>query len=430
MTETGKFSPEMRAEVVHGNRLFPEIGDQTATYVEHQRSRDELMPTRTLSADYLVNAVYTTRRRELGYEGIGNHEYRRRVAAQDAHDAVSKLVDLQTSEWKYVIKDGKNPYTMSLEEVTAYMEAVMGPIYAVVDPSLDKWKEGFNTHDMPHAKRVARQVSRLLHMAGYDEDHRRRGIIAGFGHDGGNIFNREGHAATSVSVLKATLPSLQDRRQVKYVDPHTGRSKFGRTQWNVIQQAIFLHDSDVIMDIVTKSPKLSIPEYLATMREDIQPEALALLIADKIDIGPLRLSKAVQYMKSIDEDPHIRINNLGQTAGLELSPRKDRLIWTVRYDPNRQVREHRNPGPNFDRWKNHFLGIYPERIQTFVFASFALFGGIDEVEIKLESANHGEIDETYSRVFRVGNMEEAMQEIIDRGPKKKKPTEQVIFSGK
>ncbi len=152
---------------------------------------------------------------------------------------------------------------------------------------------------------------------------------------------------------------------------------------------------------------------------ELDPVATVLMVADKIDVGPKRLSPAVRYMRKedIENDPHIQANNQGRSEGIHFSEDGSEMTWRVVYiPPNKQVRPKSNT-PEFDTWKNIFLGTSTERIATFGYASFAAFRGLEQVIVRLERYREdGEEDEVFETRLTPGTIDDKVQQFANRVP--------------
>jgi len=150
------------------------------------------------------------------------------------------------------------------------------------------------------------------------------------------------------------------------------------------------------------------------MRTDFGPEALALIIADKTDISRKRVSEKPKDPDTVDNDPHLEVNLLGETKSLVLSEDMTVFTWNLKFTPGMSKEEQdsdpryveasavQSDGlkarvskdthslhtdhhiPHFDRWKSLFWTLYYERIILTVRAAFALYPDLKKFVIMVK----------------------------------------------
>lgn len=301
-------------------------------------------------------------------------------------------------------------YDAGLTDLDMYLRNKLDAIYGVANSSLDVlFVDGFNRHDVPHIDEVVKRTVQLLDIAEMSEDVKRRAIVAARGHDLGNIASRKAHSLLSPRMLALWVPQLLD-------DPQ---------QWRIIRRAIELHNEPVAAGIIDGWNHPSPPdevEIARKMRIVFGPEALALIIADKWDIGPHRLSDKARSREAIERDSHLVANNMFRTRDLNLS--QDGRIFTVEIDfrPGLSVEETRQYSengkaelirPHSDQGARHFVpqvlhdmhrhyGVphfyvaeslfwetYLDRIKFSLRAAFALFPEIERICISFSDVEDG-----------------------------------------
>jgi hypothetical protein len=283
------------------------------------------------------------------------------------------------------------------DDINRHLRHLFHPINTVIDRALDGLSpDGFNKHGEAHVNRVVGQGLTLLDYMAADENSRKNLVIAAQAHDIGNIFGRDAHPHISPNMLQKIVPSIKDD-----VD-----------SWRVINRAIVLHDSDNLRAVTSSWGNISSSERLKRLADYMRPEGLALLIADKVEVGRDRISDKI-LAGSIIKDPHAVVNLLGRHAGVEVFG--ESFIWNLKYNPEFTPAEmekfkHFAPGwkrrneegevkIGFSDWKNMFWGIYTERVITAIEAALAFFPYLENVEISMtdiRDANIGEV-KTFKR---------------------------------
>lgn len=286
-----------------------------------------------------------------------------------------------------------DPYSLSPEGFNVYLAEKFEPIYQLVDASLEgSHANGFNRHGEEHIDSVTKRVLSLLESKGASEDTLRRAVAAARGHDLGNLFSRDAHAVISPELFRRLIPGIaRDQKQ-----------------WSIIRRAILFHDPDISRTVINSWGILPADKRLTKMSTFFGDEALALIIADKTDIGPGRLSKT----KTRVNDPHAEINLLGRTDSIGVTP--DGVFrWDLFFNPYlteedvakypHLVRElNRQRGIDvqstpFDIWANFFWTTYLERVLLTVEAAFALYPSIQRVEIVMHENGLSERKQRFRR---------------------------------
>lgn len=308
------------------------------------------------------------------------------------------------SEWNTDSTSLDNPYNHDLQSIRKRMLALVTPVYELANGSLDHiYKEGFNRHDKRHIDKVVGYTKSLLRKKRTSNKIKNRAVIAARAHDMGNIFSRELHSFISARMLKKMLPGVASKPK----------------EWHIIRRAIQLHTEDVAIPFL-QSLKLeectTVEERYAKIVEHFGIEALALIIADKIDVGSHRVSLKPKDKEAIDNDRHLEVNLLGSTdsfnivdttfhwnlkfdAGVPLDEELDHFSksrTSNRTGPKRRMVSkkthelHRNefqPIPHFDSWKSLFWNLYYKRLYLTVISIFALYENLDTIEIKISDTS-------------------------------------------
>lgn len=403
------YSPGLRKAVAESFELFRPGGEDAR--VEHTKPRSPFTVISDASG-YLRTAAYEQEYQRLTREGSVRPLERIRMSREHAERVVGSLVDTK-SQWIYTVEDKpEDLMALPLEDLRHRMRAIVEPVYTAVSPSLEAWTNAFNKHDLPHAEEVTDIALRLLKKARLEqqqytveeiEEFAKVTVISGLSHDLGNLVGRGDHAIASATILGTIIPGFRGRE---------GNHEI----WKKVRQPIAYHDSDLLKVVAAEQPDSSI-ELIHGAREKLSPAALAIMVADKMHIGPDRLSESVLHMSvyDFDKDPHIRVNNEGKSEGFTVSKDGRELTWTIAFNPEFQIRQHRTPS-DFDNWKNLVLGIYPDRIRAFAYGGFALIRALESIVIRLEKRVGGEEDESFETIFRPGRIEEKMEEIQRRLP--------------
>ncbi len=326
-------------------------------------------------------------------------------------------------KWHYPSFPELDLLNLAPADITQFCDQWLSPLYEAASHSLDGMGDlGFNRHDRQHISYVDRVSQSLLAQAtpswnqdlsappnslpAIDVNTQRRTTIAAWGHDLGNIFSRPRHPFISPSILLDLFPRLKH-------DP---------VQWRRIRRAIELHHETVALALLRQcwpsislednsQDQVTIERVLITLRTFFGPEALALIIADKTDVGRHRISRKIQEARVI-EDHHLEVNLLGYTQDLVLAPDATQLTWQLIFDMRLgeldqglwhlgEKRRH-NPGRKvvvskltkdhfensqlsltyFDVWKSLFWNLYLERNTLAIWCLFALFPRLREVKME------------------------------------------------
>lgn len=303
------------------------------------------------------------------------------------------------NEWRYESDALESVYSQSWQTVSRSMEQGLRPINFVINRVLDKsFPDGFNKHGEEHTQAVVNQGIILLDYIGADEESKRDLVIASQGHDIGNLFGREVHPYISSKMLQRIMPQVKE-------DPE---------HWKRINTAILMHDSQNLHAVTSLWNGEKPEDKFTRLYEFLGPAGLALLIADKVDVGILRVSDSILASNTV-YDPHAVVNALVKHDGLELERAGDSLVWNLQYDPEftpQQMKKYMHFLPGWrrrlregevnisrERWEQMFWAIYADRVQTAVEASLTLFPFLEDFRIRITDDKNAE-----ETVFVRGNL--------------------------
>jgi hypothetical protein len=387
--------PMLLAATRSARRLFPEVGKGEVSVQHNPGSRDLPM----LARQWLLQKT------EISPEFID-------------------LAFSEESRWQYAPFPETDLYGLSFAKARQHLKQHLRPLYELASASLDGIDErGFNRHDEIHIGHVDHCSQELLSLAenfwnelagqrpGFirpiDDQAKKRTLIAAWGHDLGNVVSRKYHPLVSNRILPYLYPSL-------LADP---------PQWRLIRRAITVHHElfaeHLRKELARANPDYQVEDLLDFLRHRFGPEALALIIADKTDLGRHRISRKGCRNVMID-DPHLELNLLGKTDGLRLEPDGTELVWNLTFDirigaeetelvPLSQERHH-SPGRKarvsllthalfedqsvkvtyFDVWRMQFWKQYIERNFLAISAMFALFPKLERVRLAFSDPEVGQ----------------------------------------
>lgn len=307
--------------------------------------------------------------------------------------APQRLVDMMfspTSEW--ILTDTSNVDIFKLRpgELDAYLDGYTQHIGRLVQIALDGQKTyGFNLHDDTHFNFVSTEGQKLLRISPHrGNDVLRRFVIAARGHDLGNVVSRSMHSTVSPLVFKKIFPIVESYPE----------------EWAMIKQAMELHDEKVLSALINTWGPLNAEQLIARFH-DFGPEFLALLIADKVHIGPDRVPWPNIEEHLVDEavnDPHVEVNEYGRTVGITLTPDRKTCTWSLEFKPPRQGRLggrvsqrmkelYKNGEPYMNAWENLLYDIYHSRITLTILAAFALYPQLQKFEFVIRDSVSGRV---------------------------------------
>lgn len=396
-------------------QAFPREFDQTAKLNTEQMSQlaseaRECFPLGvaypySLSPKSIRPRAMIARRSKTNYFAYAN-EYLQEVGVSPEEIAIFFN---ERGNWDYDVSDISDIYSLRSYDADTLLKEAFKPINRIIDRSLDGVSpDGFNKHGELHSNRVVKQELVLLDYIGAEDAVKRDAVIAGRAHDIGCVLARDPHAYISQRMLQVMLPSIKE-------DPE---------RYKRISKAIIFHDSDTLGGITSRWNGLSSDERLQKLADFMRPEGLALLMADKIEIGRDRISDKV-LAGSLIKDPHAVANLLGRHDSLE--PRGDALVWTLKYNPTftdkemrkfkhfaegwKRRRESGEVNITFQDWQNVFWRIYTNRVITLAESALAFFPFMDRVDIQMVDQQTG--DESQVVKIHRGSLDRNIAELKD-----------------
>lgn len=222
--------------------------------------------------------------------------------------------------------DQTDPYTLEGEALREFYSRNFREAYQLVQFSLDGISpDGFNDHSYDrHIAIVTRNAVTFLQLAQAtrnDITPESFWIVetAAAAHDLGNQVSRKKHSQESTKIALALLPQLAN-------DPYLLEQ---------VRQCVVIHDEPELGKEIQRwqqERELTADEIVMEMSMRLSPQAMALILADKTDIGINRTSFKPQRA-SLDTDPHLEVNMLWNTTGLLFSDDQKKFTWELTYDP-------------------------------------------------------------------------------------------------
>ena len=331
-------------------------------------------------------------------------------------DGILETLFDKNGQWQYESPiDLSNLDDLSFVELNELLQKAYEQIYIAVTLSLDSIsKYGFNSHDEAHIDKVTEETIRLLQRREYPIEAEKNktiknGIIAARSHDIGNLFSRKVHSIISYLMVEKIFPSLTSDKD----------------NYRRIMQAIGLHDEHITESVLNSHTIGDAQEIIQVMKDFFPAEALALLVADKIQIGRERISSKSRSRGAIDRDKHVEVNFFGQTKGLVFSPEKDTMTWTLEFNDSVNLEERelysemttetddskaytshdtnarlKNEGISyFSTWQNNFWQLYTNRVKLTIEAAFALYSELKEFRIEMVDLSKQEERKSAKKMF-------------------------------
>jgi hypothetical protein len=311
-----------------------------------------------------------------------------------------------------------NIHQYSPLELRYLLLSYFGPHHDLQQVSLAaQYEYGFNDHGRNHIGGNAIEVDELLQTAGFDIKTRRRATVATVFHDMGNILSRKVHHQLSVLYRRNLFPGLAAE------DAH------------IVDTAILAHNESFHREILQRWGSLPAKKRIEKMREEFSPEAFALIIADKNDVGPQRVNAKANYQRALDEHHHSLVNAVWTTDKASLSEDGERFNWVLQFDPTmsgldrnkhaalqlegtdfvavpEKFREDDKKTPSFFRLREVISSFYADRILYSAEAAFALFPQLQEFVIHFRNQpTYGE-STVISQEFTRENLDEKIREML------------------
>ncbi len=318
------------------------------------------------------------------------------------------IVFTPQGEWRYTNTSGPHPY--SFKDPTKLgnflIEKFHGP-QMIANLALRDIRIGFNGHDRSHISEVTSLTDDFMKKIGLGRTTTHTAaVIAATIHDLGNIVTRDGHALVSCAIAALTDPRLLDNKEI----------------WSEVEWAVEHHDSDIIDLAFNKWEGLRPSQIVERMSEEFPKSALALTAADKLDVGPHRVSRHLvdsdDAVALMDGDKHAQVQYLLKTAYAGFSHKNRAFQWVVHYNETRTEEDKQNQGalvrprnrheglkvhvpkdvhtpyredgtPHMDTVANKFHKISLSRNKLLIMSLFALCNDLEEVNITLVDMPYG-----------------------------------------
>ena len=217
-----------------------------------------------------------------------------------------------------------DPTQLNLIDLEKLLKNKLTPIYEAINYSLNgSTKDGFNQHDIEHVSRVSNQACRFLEAAGYDGKCLKRAVIAAYCHDLGNLLSRKSHEIISANLTELIFPEL-----VKDTE-----------QWKIIKDAILFHNEPMLAETFAREGIREPSDQIDYLKKYLPPEALAVLMADKIQVGRERITNKEIETNVLDQDQHLELNLMVNTTSTEITDSS--FVWNL--DFNRYILKNESP---------------------------------------------------------------------------------------
>ncbi len=337
--------------------------------------------------------------------------------------AFIEFVLTETNQWSDFCGSDFDVYKGGVRKLDSFLSNCLDAPYGLANGSLDKiYNHGFNRHDSKHIDKVTKNVISLLKDAGEKKQTIRRAVLASRGHDLGNILSRKLHSLVSPYILSTVVEQIKPDANLPIESKK--RQKQAR-DWRIVRRAMQLHNEPIATSLIESFSReiesessgkreLSETEIIEKMVTHFGPEALALIIADKTDIGRHRVSEKAGGQEAVDMDPHLAVNLLGKTREIGVRKDKETFVWKLDFTPGKAKDERfavessvrngmrssvpeewhklhsEHSIPHFDTWKAKFWELYYDRIILTIRSVFALYPKVKNFEIEIRDVDDGE----------------------------------------
>jgi hypothetical protein len=274
-------------------------------------------------------------------------------------------------------------------EIGSFIQGTIEIPMHLINPAIaGPERKAKNNHDLQHAIAVASYADRFLRQVGSPLWQRQAGMVAFMLHDIGNILGRDSHPYFSALLWRRLYPNLIMTAQ----------------QEEIIDQALLYHDGDVFYETIDSWGGVSFEQTVRRMREMLSDPSLALILADKGDMGIHRLP-AKQFPQDL-EDPHRVVNQYSRTSDLYFTLDLRSFVWIINFGEKLSDKELRRfpafvirrddgqivrktprvirknieefASDEYSEWKNLLWATYYPRMMLAVIAAFALGDGFTE----------------------------------------------------
>lgn len=308
-----------------------------------------------------------------------------------------------------------DPLSIEPKELMSYLRGSNRLIYDLAEHSPDAHsEEGYNRHGDMHNSRVMRNTFALVQSSGGTKMDQILGVFSAGMHDDGYPFAKEAHALVASNMTEFIFPSLSQPSE-------SFEEQYGtKTPMEYIRRIIDNHDSDVLKATIAGWGNLGPNEVIARMADYLGKPGLALIIADKLDVGRDRISWK-QRPSRMRRDKHAELNLLGQNAGL--GEFGNHLVWKLKFTPEITEAD-KKKYPNWARslvgeesmeelyhhWVSLFWRIYGERTALMAQAALGLYPNAEGFEIQF--LDEGRLDDkTIRKTFNRGTLEKDIESV-------------------
>lgn len=285
-----------------------------------------------------------------------------------------------------------DPMAMEIAALDTDMRETLYPIYTMAQRSLEvvNWF-GYNDHGPRHIDHVTARTVQALQAAHADTDTVRRGIVAARGHDLGNLLSRDIHSLISPELLLKVYPRLADHPE----------------DWAIIQQAIEFHDTEVYKELMREIDGMDCPDKIQMIRTILSPEALALIIGDKTDLGKHRVNRKARYADAIETHVHSRMD-LFMTTTQAGKQDDGTFLWEILYDPTIDLDQYPEyaelaelgegtvrairPSYGYEDIKSKIFQNHLGRIELTMLSAFALYEDLKDYQLRFVDSTTGAIE--------------------------------------
>lgn len=308
-----------------------------------------------------------------------------------------------------------DPLSIDPRELMSYLRGSNRLIYDLSEHSPDAHsEEGYNRHGDMHTSRVMRNTYGFVQTSGGTKMDQVLGVFSAGMHDDGYPFAKEAHALVASNMTEFIFPVLSQP------SGNFERVYGTKTPMEYIRRIIDNHDSDVVKATIAGWGNLGPNEVVAKMADYLGKPGLALIVADKIDIGRDRISWK-QIPSRMRRDKHAELNFLGQNAGL--GEFGNHLVWKLNFTPEitdadkrkypnwaRSLVREESKEELYHRWVSLFWGIYGERTALMVQAALGLYPNAEGLEIQFLEEGRLE-DKVIKKSFNRGTLEKDIESV-------------------
>lgn len=253
-------------------------------------------------------------------------------------DVINQIVDTE-GKWIFQVPDEKVKDLFQMDPLAA-AEGMIDAMAVLYDnnryplhDSVIREKEGkqfgldgMNEHGQQHVKWVTRNTYAFLKMAqpfrkDITERTFRVGTTAAAGHDVGQILLRNGQEIGSVAVLEHAMSGLKGQVDGFFFED--------------VKRAIVIHPEANVTDLAERvwHTAGNAAATIQKMYEELRPEELALILADKLHIGQDRLPSKWRDSDGILRDLHVGVNAAFDVDAAGYTPNGNTFKVEMAYNP-------------------------------------------------------------------------------------------------